>query len=103
MGQALKKPVSTDSQEVIEREINRLLHSYSYLLKAIREKGKVEKDDEMKHSSIHHQWRIVHPLLHKSPEKQRYMETFAEYKRVFSVWKYRLTETLESIYEEPLL
>ena len=100
MGQALKKPPSTESQRTIEQEINRLLHSYSYLLKGVSEKRKVSGIDTMKQNMIHQQWRIVFPLLHPSDQKDNYKRKFDEYVANFHMWKFT---GLENVLEESLL
>ena len=100
MGQALKKPVGLDTQRTLEQEVNRLLQSYSYLLKGVSEKRKVGGIDTMKQTMIHQQWRIVFPLLHPSDQKDKYKMRFEEYVGNFHVWKFT---GLENVLEECLL
>ena len=100
MGQVLKKPAELDGQPSFEREANRLLHSYSYLLKGVANKGKVEPMDTMKQQVLHQQWNIVFPLLRQSDEKTKYKYKFDEYVNTFNVYKYT---GLDKVLEEPLL
>ncbi len=99
MGSSLRKPVEPNSQISIEQEINRLLHSYSYLIKGVSEKRKVDSIDEMKRNSIHQQWAVVFPLFHSSDKKTMYGETFIEHTNAWGMWKHI---GLERILEEPL-
>lgn len=99
MGGSLRKPVEPNSQESVHQEANRLLRSYSYLLKGVSEKQKIDVFDEMKHHSIHQQWRSILPLL-QSSQKEVYSKTFEEYTKAYSILKYT---GLEVILEEPFL
>lgn len=99
MGSSLRKPVEPNSQASLEREANRLLHSYSYLIKGVSEKKRVDSIDEMKRNSIHQQWAIIFPLLQNS-KKDIYGETFKEYTGAWTMWKYT---GLERILEEPFI
>ena len=100
MGQALKKPIQLDTQESFIHEANRLLHSYSYLVKGILKKGHIDAIDTMKQTSIHQQWNMIFPLLHPSEQKDKYNYTFNEYANTYNVWKYT---GLQRTLEEPLL
>jgi hypothetical protein len=86
MGSFLTTPKTLHTQELVEGEVNRLLHGYSYLMKGICEKGKVSNVDSMKQSLIHQQWNMVFPLLHSS-KKEKYMKKFQEYVSQFNIIK----------------
>lgn len=86
MGTFFTKPEDLQTQDSILREADRLLHSYSYLVKGIHEKGSVNKIDEMKQNLIHQQWYMVFPYLEVS-KKETYKKTFENYVSQFSSWK----------------
>ena len=86
MGSFFTTPETLHTQESIEKEANRLLHSYSYLLKGVSKKGSVDKFDVMKQSLIHQQWSMVFPLLHTS-KKEKYKKIFEEYVSQFTTIK----------------
>ena len=101
MGSFLTTPETLHTQESVEREVNRLLHSYSYLCKGFCEKRKLDNADVMKQSLIHQQWYMVFPLLHKS-KKEKYKKTFEEYKYQFESWKHSELSPIQEL-EEKLL
>jgi hypothetical protein len=82
MGSFITVPETLHTQESVEQEVNRLLHSYSYLLKGILDKGTIDKFDVMKQSLIHQQWGMVSPLLHSS-KKDKYNKIFHDYRMRF--------------------
>ena len=82
MGSFFTTPESLNTHESIDREANRLLHSYSYLLKGISEKGNVNKVDVMKQGLIHQQWTMVFPRI-LIEKKEYYRKKFLEYESQF--------------------
>jgi hypothetical protein len=101
MGSFITVPKTLHTQESVEEEVNRLLHSYSYLLKGISNKGTIDKFDVMKQSLIHQQWGMVFPLLHSS-KKEKYNKKFQEYVSNFQSWKHIGLSPIQEL-EEKLL
>ena len=101
MGSFFTTPETLHTKDSIEREANRLLHSYSYLLKGICNKGSVDKIDVMKQSLIHQQWGMVFPLLHDS-KKEKSKKIFEEYVSQFKSWKHSCLSPIQEL-EEKLL
>ena len=101
MGSFFTTPETLNTQESVEQEANRLLHSYSYLLKGVSKKGSVDKFDVMKQSLIHQQWGMIFPLLQNS-KKEKYKKRFEEYVSQFEVWKHSGLTPIQEL-EEKLL
>ena len=101
MGSFITTPESLQTKESIEHEANRLLHSYSYLVKGISEKGTISNVDVMKQSLIHQQWYMVYPLLHNS-KKAYYKNKFEDYFSDFEHWKHTGLSKIQEL-EEKLL
>ena len=101
MGSFFTTPETLHTQESVEREVNRLLHSYSYLLKGVSTKGSVDKFDVIKQSLIHQQSHMIFPLLHNS-KKEKYKKTFEEYVSDFEVWKHTGLSKIQEL-EEPFI
>ena len=99
MGSFITTPESLQTKESIEREANRLLHSYSYLVKGVSEKGSVTKVDVMKKSLIHQQWYMVYPLLHNS-KKSHYKHQFEDLFSQFELWQHTGLSKIQELEEK---